>query len=227
MKLNGSIIILVALGLLSCASNSFLDGKPKEKGPLTGMIYDRDRQSVSSAKIQVFFPGVEKPLETQTDINGRFSIAEAPYGSLKVTISKPLYETFSVDFPFTTQSQVLYAQVIHRNSLVELGTVALQTGEWEQARNLQKRAQILDPQYPDIVFLEVYILIHDEKYKEAVARLEGLIQRSSGLYPAYLALVDIYEFKLKDIPFAVEALKKALLIRSQPEWEERLKKLES
>lgn len=226
MKLTGKLNAIYGFLILSSCATSFLEGNPIVKGPLVGMIYDLDRKSVAAAEIKIYLPGVEAPKVTQTDINGRFSLPEAPYGPLKVVISKELFEPLPLEFTFTTQSQVLYAQIIHRNSLVDMASQAFGKGEWEKSAGYVSRAKALDKDYPDITLLEVYLAVHEKKIEQAKSLLEGLIDRQPGQYGAWVALADLYEYHFKDVQKAVEALRKALDIRYNPHWEERIKELE-
>jgi len=216
------ILVIAALGVVSCASRSKVDPLVFEKAPLFGMIYDADNQPCAGVLVTVD----GKPGAT-TDIRGRFMLPGLSRGDHRIEASGEGYEDLAVDFAFLTQTDALYLRMISLAQLIGMAEDAIDQRRWDEARGFLDRAERVDGSDPVLLYLRALLAYRQERYEEAVAFLDALIDMGVREAHVYLLLADLHEKHLENPELAKANLASYLDLRADSEVQERLKKLET
>jgi hypothetical protein len=109
-----------------------------------------------------------------SDIQGRFVLGSVKKGEHKVKLVKSGYETLEDSFQYQPMD-VLYFKMFNTSQLITLAENALDQNDLINAERYLNRALFVEPDRPDILFLNSiqFYLRHD--YDEARTILEHLI----------------------------------------------------
>jgi hypothetical protein len=185
------------------------------------MIYNWDRLPVSDVSVSVMHDG--KPLVTAlSDIRGRFTLPEIPYGKITLQFTKDTYETVVWDLDFSSPSQVVYMKLENVDELLGQSADAIEQQNWADATAFLERTDKLSPHSHLTLYLRGVMLTKQGKPAEAAALLETLSGGSSVSFAVELSLADLYQYKLNDAQKALLHLKRALTVRKDLDVEKRV-----
>ncbi len=215
------VIAVAVLSLVACLH----PGEPRRarrgsEFPLLGMVYDADNQPVPGAWIIV-----DDRRRLRTDINGRFMIPRLPPGRHRVEVQKEDFEAMSTVIDFIDIKQVLYLKVISRVQLLRKAERALQERRIREAEEALRRAEAIRSNDPIGMYLRAILLAEAERFAEAAAVLQGLLTAGYREAPVYLALADIYQYRLRNPARAASYLEEALRRQRDPGLQMRLEEL--
>ncbi|RPJ06949.1 MAG: hypothetical protein EHM28_08880 [Spirochaetaceae bacterium] len=189
---------------------------------LEGMIYDNHNNPCAGARISA-----DNGPAFVSDVNGRFTLYNLSRGIHEIAVVKKEYETSSFSVEFLSRTQVLYVKMFSQSQLLELAETALDGRKLGEADEFLKRAEAIDKEVPVLLYLKSVLELKRDNYDDALSLLKQLVQMGYTFPPVFLSMADIYEYKLKDIPNAISALKNYLNLVENPAVRERLSHLET
>jgi len=101
-------------------------------------------------------------------------------GGHSFSIKKEGYETVQTDLYFSTPAQIIYTTLISFDDLLEKIVAALKDADSATSKNLILRAEGINANSPRLKYLKVLLFVKTEKYQEAIAGIEELINRYPG-----------------------------------------------
>jgi tetratricopeptide (TPR) repeat protein len=212
---------LLMLGSLLLAGSCMSLGDIKfDNAPLMGMVYDTENLPCQGAAI--LLDGWEKG---QTDVNGRFVLADVGRGKHTLTVKKPGLETLNLPFNFVDRKQIAYLKVISLKQLLEKTEESIADKKLDLAEGYIERAKAIDPVNPVLLYINALFFTKQEKYTEAAGLLEQLVTLGYKEAVIYLTLADIYQYRLQNFEKAALALDIYVKMRPQPETKTRLDNL--
>jgi tetratricopeptide (TPR) repeat protein len=219
-----TLVVILASALLcaSCASQPANDALTFDSASLFGMIYDENNQPCGGARLTI--DGQPGP---QTDIRGRFVVADLSRGQHAIVARKDGYEDLSVQFTFLNRTDVLYLRMISFDQLLSRAERAFDERKWDDAEAALRRAAKLDSGDTVMMYLEAIRQYKTEKYADAARQLESILSRGEREPYVYLFLADLYEQNLNDLSKAAEYLQRYLERRADADVEKRLADLKA
>ena len=163
------------LFLAGCKSMNTTPSGPISKAPLLGIIHDSNGFPLSDAAITA-----DESKTAVSDINGRFVLPDIALGGHSFSIKKEGYETVQTDLYFSTPAQTIYTTLISFDDLLEKIVAALKDADSATSKNLILRAEGINANSPRLKYLKVLLFVKTEKYQEAIAGIEELINRYPG-----------------------------------------------
>jgi len=216
----GALLFLLPLLLCSCATREKTTVYDFQTAPLFGMIYDHD--NVPCANVKTRIDGTDGPV---SDINGRFIVQSLSRGEHHIVFTKEGYETESLIFQFLNINQVLYVRMISFEQLLEKVEDAIEYHRWEEGEELLERAEQIQQNNPLARYLHAILLKEKGETEKSVEILLGILRTGfKGPY-VYLALGDLYQYRLGDIPEAAHYLEEYLKLEANREVQKRLEEL--
>ena len=176
MKMNIIFPVLISLLFLSCATskNSIIDFK---KAPLYGMIYDLNNNPLSGVLIKI---KTEHNTTAETDpeednivrqaisdINGRFVIPNLKKGNHTLFSSLEDFEKMQLEFAFLNRTRVMYLKMVSLNNLLQYAEDALGKKEYKEAGEMLKRAAVLKPEVPQMLYLKAVLFFKEQQPEQA------------------------------------------------------------
>jgi hypothetical protein len=196
MKYVNKYLVIMALIILfpACKSdpNEILRDRELNdfrRAPLFGMVYDDRNQPCQNARITLisYSPLGEEDHSgdingrmgspVTSDINGRFILSDLYKGQYTVEITRAGYETQTMTFAFTNQSQVLYISLVSFEGLMLSAEEALADSEFAVCAGLLARAEALKPGHPGLMYLKAVYHFKKGEREEAAGLLRALIER--------------------------------------------------
>jgi tetratricopeptide (TPR) repeat protein len=222
-SLKRNLLLIAFTGLFfSCAS--YLNTQLEEftTSDLLGMIYDNHNQACPGVRVSV--DGFTGPL---SDVNGRFTLPNVSRGAHKLSAKKEGYEECSFDIEFLNRTQIVYLKVFSFEQILELAENAIEDRKLGQAEEHLNRAKGINESDPLLLYLRAVIALKRDQVKDALSIFLSIIEQNTAEPHVYLAIADIYEYKLKDFPNALKYLKKYSSYNESDEIQERIKRVES
>lgn len=214
-----SVFVVALLGV-SCTSQRARDGLAFDAAPLFGMVYDEENQPCAGVRLSV--DGREGPL---SDVRGRFVVPELTRGEHNLVARKDGYEDLTVSITFLERTDVLHLRMTSFDQLLGMAQEALQDARFGDAEAYCARAERLDPSDAVLRYLFALHAWKTGQFAAAVGHLKAIVS-AGGKQPAVLLfLADLYERNLGDREKAIESLEAYLVLRSDPDAEQRLKAL--
>lgn len=215
-----ALLLLPLLLFCSCATNNKTTVYDFQTAPLFGMIYDYDNTPCANVRMRI--DGADGPV---SGINGRFIVQSLSRGEHRIVFTKEGYETESLSFQFLNKNQVLYVRMISFEQLLEKAEDAIEYHQWEEGDELLKRAEQIKGNDPLARYLKAVLLKEKGEAEKAVEILLEILRSGfKGPY-VYLALGDLYQYQLQDIPEAVRYIEEYLKLEANREVQKRLEEL--
>jgi tetratricopeptide (TPR) repeat protein len=170
---NTFLVVLGLLLFLSCQNQRGMR-RISDEGLMYAMIYDFDNTPVSA--VTVYLNGRRV---VESDIQGRFILDNMRIGEYNIRLVKRDYETIEERFYYDPLN-VLYFKMINTQQLVTLAETAIDNREFTAAEHLLKRALVITPDRPDILFLKSIVLFRQQRNNEAIIILENLIRTGNN-----------------------------------------------
>jgi tetratricopeptide (TPR) repeat protein len=177
-------VFLLGLSILPSCQSARSIKRITEEGFMYAMIYDHDNTQVSG--VTVFINGRKI---VDSDIQGRFVLENLRVGEYLIRLEKRGYETLEETFYYDPM-QVLYFKMINASQLLALAETELDNAVYINAENLLNRALLLEPNRPDIIFLQSIVYYLQARRTEAAEILESLI-RAGSTDPSVFKLLEI------------------------------------
>ena len=211
--------------LLSCTTAAKRLDNIETGASLYGTLYDTDSKPVSGCRVTLDGEK-EKGSETVvSDINGRFFFDFVTYSDHHLAFQKEDYEAYTMDLDFLSKSQVVYARVVSRSSLIDAVSKAIGNRNWEEATRLLSRAKAIKAEEPLSGYLSAIIDFRQENYANAAELLERLVAQDYHEPYIYRFLGDIYENHLNSPEKALVNLDAFLKLREDADVRERAERL--
>ena len=157
-----ALLFLIVVSLVFFACKTVQVKETHEAGGLMyGMIYDYDNITVKDVEIFVDGKNVGS-----SDIQGRFVLKSEKSCAHDIELRKSGYETIRQGFRFDSMD-VLYFRMINAAQLLFLAEEALDEGLHDAALRCLARALALDPQRPDVLFLNAVVCYGARDYSRA------------------------------------------------------------
>lgn len=212
--------LVAALLTVSCASQKARDGLAFDAAPLFGMVYDEENQPCAGVRLSV--DGSEGPL---SDLRGRFVVPDLARGEHRLVARKDGYEDLAVSLVFLNRTDVLHLRMTSFDQLLGMAQEALRDARFSDAEASLLRAERLDPSDAVLRYLFALHAYKTGQFSAAVGHLAAIMS-AGGKQPAVLLfLADIYEQNLGDRAKAIENLEAYLVLRGDPDVEQRLEVL--
>lgn len=213
----GSLLLLLT-GCPSMADRAITDFSTAD---LHGMIYDYHGQPCPQVHIR--FDDRNGPT---SDINGRFVLKNLSKGAHSITLSKDGYEEVNFTFDFLNRTQVLYVKFFSLSQLLELAEQELDNKKLGRADELLSRAEKIDAGNVVLIYLKAILALKRDQVENSLTLLNGILEQGIIEPVVLLTLADIYQYYLKDIPQAIQFLKRYLHQQENTDVLKRLKNLE-
>jgi len=210
-------LLLAGMTLLTACTTT----PATNRGPILGMIYNHDRLPVGDVTVSWLQNG--KSVTTAlSDVRGRFSLPEIPYGKITLQFSKDAYEPVVWNFQFSTPSQVVYMRMENSDELFGEASDAVERQDWASANAVLARVEKLVPHSAITQYLRGVMLAKQGKPADAAALLEELSSETRSTFAVEISLADLYQYKLDDDGRALAHLRRALAIRRDLDVEKRV-----
>ena len=216
MKASRPVLLCGALLLFLAGCASEPEVVKPDTVPLMGMVYDLDGRAVVQAQVLL---DAEDPV--WTGIDGRFYFPEVATGAHRVSARSDQHEPVELTFLLSRADQVLYLSMASAGQLLRQAEEALVQADWARTRELIIRAQEVGAPRLAAGFLEATLLRRQDRPEQAAALLRQLL-RGTDAPPLQLALADIQQYDLLDLPAAAESLQNYLVVRYDADVANRL-----
>jgi len=177
------LFLFTATLFFSCQNISSIR-RPSDDGLMFAMIYDFDNNPVNAVTVYV-----NERRVAESDIQGRFILANMNRGEHAVRLTKRGYETLEGYFHFDPLL-VLYFRMINTSQLVAHAEIAMDRREFMIAESYIRRAISIEPNRPDILFLKSIAYFFQHRYQEAISVLHNLI-RAGNTESVIVQLIEI------------------------------------
>ena len=172
-----------------CAGLRVDDNMDFDEAPLIGMIYDRNNQPVSGARVTIEIgretgKGRKKTREELSSVNGRFIIANLPPGIHKALVSAGGYESNTVEFEFYSREQVLYIKLNSLDNLLDTAEEAAADRRYPEAAAYLDRAENVRDEDPVYYYLRAVVAYKTGRKGEClkwIGLLEDLAFQCDGV----------------------------------------------
>lgn len=215
-------LVLLAMTLISCASQNYTDPNVFNKASLFGMIYDEDNQPCPGVTLSVDGNNSDQKTGLLSDIRGRFVIPDLGRGEHVVVARKEGFEELSVKVLFLNKTDVLFLRMVSFGQLLTSAERALEERKWASADAFLSRAEKLDPGDGVLLYLRAVRAYKTGMWQEAVSFLNEALDKGIKEPAVYLFLADLYERKLAEPQKAIESLEEYLARRADEEAQKRL-----
>jgi hypothetical protein len=217
MSIKLAMSALAVLFILSCATQEARDGFSFDNATLFGMVYDENNQPCAGARITV--DGQAGPL---TDIRGRFVMPSLSRGDHDVVAHKEGYEALSARFSFLNRGDVIYLRMVSFDQLLTRVENALDDRRWDEAEAILQRAAKLSAGDTVMLYLKAIQAYKKDRFGDAAAGLQAILENGSREPHVYLFLADLYEHSLGNPAMAVQYVEAYLDRRADADVEKRL-----
>jgi hypothetical protein len=214
------LCLVAALAASACASTARLRREGASEAPLNGMVYDYENRPVPDAEIRL--GGL---LRARSDINGRFSLGELPFGAYKLELRKKGYERAALALEYRDPTQILYLKTYSAKQLLLMAEKEAERRSWADALAILDRIEALGPADPAARYLRAVLLFRRGDVRGSQLILEALLTGGYDEPYVRLFLADLCQYRLGDPLGAVAHLEKYLKARYDPEVEARLREL--
>ena len=102
----GRHVILTLCSIAICSSCQTNDPMTFGAAPLYGVVYDETRLPVDAVVIHVSTGN-----SVMSDMNGRFTIADVPHGTVEFSATRLGYRTLRGEFDFGNRTHILYIKM--------------------------------------------------------------------------------------------------------------------
>ncbi len=184
------------------------------------MVYNYDNQPCSGALVMI-----DENEGPRTDINGRFVIQSVSKGKHQITVTKDGYEKLDFSFEFLNKSQVLYLRMISFNQLLNEIEKSIENRNWKEGEKLIERAEKMKENDPVELYLKAILLKEKGDVEDSVDTLLNILDLGYNEPYVYLALADIYQYRLNNPAEAIKYIEEYLKLKRNSEVQERLIKL--
>jgi tetratricopeptide (TPR) repeat protein len=187
-----------------------------------GMVYDYNNRPCSDALIII--DSVEGP---KTDMNGRFFLQSVSRGTHEITIKKQDFEDLTITFDFYSRSQVLHANLISFEQLLEMADEAISHNRLYEAEQFLERALTIRSHDPVAQYLKAVVCKEKGDIADAVEVLESILAEGyQGPY-VYLTIGNLCEYYQNDCEKAIHHLEKYLQYERDDKVERRIADLKT
>jgi len=157
-----------------------------DSGMMYGMVYDYDNSPVYGASI--YINGIKY---VESDLQGHFILQFTRNTKYTIRIVKSGYEKIENVFSFDPMN-VLYFKIINASQLLTQAEEAVDQYNYAQAETLLKRAIVLEPNRPDVLYLLSIVLYKQQRNDEAKAILLELNKRGINVehITEFLKMID-------------------------------------
>lgn len=208
------------LFFVSCTTTKKDNLQDFSEAPLFGMVYNYDNQPCSGALVMI-----DENEGPRTDINGRFVIQSVSKGKHQITVTKDGYEKLDFSFEFLNKSQVLYLRMISFNQLLNEIEKSIENRNWKEGEKLIERAEKMKENDPVELYLKAILLKEKGDVEDSVDTLLNILDLGYNEPYVYLALADIYQYRLNNPAEAIKYIEEYLKLKRNSEVQERLIKL--
>jgi tetratricopeptide (TPR) repeat protein len=217
----GFILAFIMTVFFSCESYINTQLIEFASADLLGMVYDNHNQAC--AGIRISLDGNSGPV---SDINGRFTLPNIARGRHTLTVKKEGYEESVFDIDFLNKTQIVYLKVFSFEQILELAENSIQDRKLGAAEAYLERAKKIRESDPLLMYLQAVIALKRDQVQDALVIFLAIVDQKTAEPHVYLAIADIYELKLKDLPNAIRYLKKYITYNESDEIQARIKRLE-
>ncbi|MGO9409228.1 MAG: carboxypeptidase regulatory-like domain-containing protein [Spirochaetia bacterium] len=215
-------LLLLAVTLVSCASQNRGDPSAFDRAPLFGMIYDEDNQPCPGVNLGVDGKDSDQETGLVSDIRGRFVVPDLQRGKHVVIARKEGFEDLSVEVLFLNKTDVLFLRMVSFGQLLTSAEKALGERKWAEADAFLTRAEKLDAGDGVLLYLRAVRAYKIGMWQEAVVFLNIVLDKGIKEPAVYLFLADLYERKLAEPQKAIESLQEYLSRIADEEAQKRL-----
>jgi len=177
-------IIFIAFSFLSCKTAEF----GFKTTDISGMVYDFSNRPVFNYEVTL-----GKKYSGSTDINGRFTLANVPFGNYKIKGSKIGFENYNGELTIKDKRQIVYIRIPSQNQLLALADEALAANNFTLAEELAERAYQIDKNNIEMLFYYAAVSFRQNNYKKAASFLEDAVNLGSKDYYVHKFLSAIKE----------------------------------
>ena len=217
LRLSFSAVFFVFC-IFSCASAG---KKEVLKNDLNGMIYDFDNKPAAMYTLTI----EELGISAVSDITGRFSFADLPFGTYTIKGSGKDYESIREPFTFQDRRQIVYLKAASREQLYSMIYTCLEDDRTAEAASLEERLLSIGEKDETSLFYSAVIKLRQNEVQSALDILLELEKLPSSYPEVYLFISAIYENCLGDYEKAVLYLEKAFAISKSDETMRKIKTL--
>jgi tetratricopeptide (TPR) repeat protein len=178
---------------------------------LLGQIQDMQKQPLAGVEIALFETENSRTFSAKTDKEGKFKFAGLPHGIYQVAISKPGYETKSVEWKFETPQEKMLRvgippimlassqeilqmeQTKQMKQDLEDATEKVRNLDYDGALEILKKALQTDPKNANALYLSGLSYAKKKNFPEAKATLEQVTALIPDFAPAHFQLGICYQ----------------------------------
>ena len=183
---------IVSLPFIIFTIFSFLSCKTAEFGfkttDINGMVYDFSNRPVFNYEVTL-----GKRHFGNTDINGRFTLSNVPFGSYKINGSKTGFENYDGEVVIKEKGQIIYIRIPSQNQLLAIADEALAANNLTLAEEMAERAYQIDKNNIEMLFYCTTISFRQNNFKKAASFLEDAVNLGSKDYYVHKFLSAIKE----------------------------------
>jgi tetratricopeptide (TPR) repeat protein len=166
-KLMPFLLFTILLFFPSCSSNKMILKRDNlTYYTLIAKVFNGENRACDSVHIHLR-NGKRKEYNSYTDVTGRAIFQDLDFGSYHVELSKKGYESIAFDFEYLSEGQSLYGKLYSAEQLLRMGRKKMDLGEWEEALSFIERAEKIEKEEWEILFLKAIILWKQERIEEA------------------------------------------------------------
>ncbi len=210
--------LILCVFIFSCTSTR---KKEDAKNEINGMIYDFDNKPASMYSLELVEPG----LSTVSDVTGRFSFTDVPFGTYTIKGTGKDFESISETFNFYDNRQIIYLKAASRDQLYSMIYSCLEEERIDEAENYLERLFSIDKDDETALFYSAVIDLRKNDTEKALETLLKLEKISPRIPEVYLFAAGLYEYRLNDKKKALEYLNKAYALSKSAEILERINSL--
>jgi hypothetical protein len=153
---------------------------------LLGVVFDG-----SSRGVQGFVIALDETVKVTSDINGKFTFSWVAKGHHRLAAIKAGHETVTMEFDFSSRSQIVYITAMSCKDYLAEAELALRQSDFARARAQVDKALNLMPQDPVARYLQALVRFNIREYATAYEGLDALIADGFRETAVYLLMIDI------------------------------------
>lgn len=181
--------LLVVLFLTGCATNT-KDPTFFEEAPLYGIIYDYENRPVKGVVITE-----DGNIIGESDINGRFYLADMEKGDHTLIFEKEGYQTLKVPVRFLNRTEAMYLKIRSAfNCLSEANRLLSQESYYEASQMIELGLSI-DNKNSGLYYLDALLNYKTGKFPASIERLEYLLidleRKDDVIYDLLLDIAEV------------------------------------
>jgi len=215
-----AICLIAALAASACASSDRSTRGGPSGASLNGMVYDYENRPVADAEIRI-----DGHLRARSDINGRFSLGELPFGKYAVEVGREGCERVSFAVTYGDPTQIIYVKLYSAKQLLSAAEKEMEKRNWAEAQAYLGRMEAIGADDPAARYLRAVLSFRRGQAKEAKGLLEALLADGYDEAYVHLFLADLCQYSFSDPRGAAAQLEKYLKARYDPDVERRLREL--